>query len=528
MTDYVSDSADSGQSTPNKKQRLEPARAAPEASEGASKGESVGKEGTASNDSSAPKAAEKGRMFPQPLSPEDVTCSAHFDNVNKGARSDDKDNDNAARNPKLCEVDLCPLQQPAKRWHTITDKTVAGGRDWTRYIGITICDACFSFFRRNGTFDRSFRKPEETRSPCKLAESSPSKQPEPSGVSIPRDKKKDKSCAKLLQIQQPTTLKAEATTAKPISKVFHAQPVARKNEVHIKPFSSMDKSESKFIAPELSTIPMKARKTDAIYYNSKVGRNGKWCSKLKALRCITCSCRMDRCICRKKKKSTRPTNYAQPLAPSEKSSEPRDTSAGQSGGELSESECSEFEIIEEDCDSSNDSMSWEDADSDASERVVSHKASHVNVTEVEIEEDDRGGPSSLPPALVASELEDLGLLPSADGGGAGVRAAVEPHLEGEDADRRELKAEHPPEQRDKQKPIKVRIPRWRLGCEDFLRPYRDESEQANLDSISEALEGMGNTVRGLEDSLSSIGSSLASQIAELRQTVLETEWESLQ
>eukprot|EP00960_Hanusia_phi_P048921 759257-Hanusia_phi.AAC.2 len=532
LTSRPADSADSGHSTPSKKPRTDATRPAPEGSEGLGpRAEPCAAPGS----SSGPRAADKGRALPQPLSPEDVTCSTQFDSSNKGPRADDDGGSGGGgRHPKLCEVDLCPLPQPAKRWHTITDKTVAGGRDWTRHIGITICDACFSFFRRNGTFDRSFRKPEETKSLCKPTEPSPSKPAEASSASTPRDKKKEEICAKSLPMPQVKERRNEVSPVKPCTTSQHpAQTGTKTMESSLKPVGSLKSSESKFIAPELSTIPMKARKTDAIYYNSKVGRNGKWCSKLRALRCVNCSCRMDRCICKKKKKNPRSSDDSRASAQAEESSEPREVKpAGESGGGGSESESSEFEIIEEQYDSSNDSMSWEDeVEGEQSERVCSSNAATFDVAELVMVQEEQGiaDAPTQPPVLDVSPREGPQLPPRPEASVAPVAGATSSSPVSEGPCVREAEAESPVQQEEERLPIKLRIPRWRLGCDAFLRPYQDrEPEQASLDSISEALQVMGQTVRGMRESLSSFGSSLSSEIAQLRQTVLESgEWESL-
>ena len=42
----------------------------------------------------------------------------------------------------------------------VTPDTTAGGRDWTSLMGKTLCDSCYSTFRKHGTFIRSVRTPE--------------------------------------------------------------------------------------------------------------------------------------------------------------------------------------------------------------------------------------------------------------------------------------------------------------------------------------------------------------------------------
>ena len=45
----------------------------------------------------------------------------------------------------------------SKKWRVVTEGTSAGGRDWDALVGKTLCDSCYSTFRKHGTFVRSIR-----------------------------------------------------------------------------------------------------------------------------------------------------------------------------------------------------------------------------------------------------------------------------------------------------------------------------------------------------------------------------------
>jgi hypothetical protein len=42
----------------------------------------------------------------------------------------------------------------------VTVTTVGGGQDWQPLFGMTLCDLCYSTYRKHGTFIRSVRTPE--------------------------------------------------------------------------------------------------------------------------------------------------------------------------------------------------------------------------------------------------------------------------------------------------------------------------------------------------------------------------------
>jgi len=58
-----------------------------------------------------------------------------------------------------CAYESCPRPPNAKstKWRLVTPGTTAGGRDWSAYTGTTLCDGCYSTFRKHGTFSRSVR-----------------------------------------------------------------------------------------------------------------------------------------------------------------------------------------------------------------------------------------------------------------------------------------------------------------------------------------------------------------------------------
>jgi len=71
-------------------------------------------------------------------------------------------------NPEPCTLNPSTLKpqhstlnpQPSIKWRVVTPDTTAGGRDWTSLMGKTLCDSCYSTFRKHGTFIRSVRTPE--------------------------------------------------------------------------------------------------------------------------------------------------------------------------------------------------------------------------------------------------------------------------------------------------------------------------------------------------------------------------------
>jgi len=58
---------------------------------------------------------------------------------------------------KMCCFTQCPSPMHSKKWRVVTKGTRAGARDWAPLLGQTLCDSCYSTFRKHGTFTRSVR-----------------------------------------------------------------------------------------------------------------------------------------------------------------------------------------------------------------------------------------------------------------------------------------------------------------------------------------------------------------------------------
>lgn len=58
---------------------------------------------------------------------------------------------------KICACELCPSPLHSKKWRVVTAGTCAGGRYWELLVGQTLCDSCYSTYRKHGTFVRSVR-----------------------------------------------------------------------------------------------------------------------------------------------------------------------------------------------------------------------------------------------------------------------------------------------------------------------------------------------------------------------------------
>ena len=61
------------------------------------------------------------------------------------------------KSQKMCCYQNCPAPMQTKKWRTVTPGTTAGGRDWTLLLNQTLCDSCYSTYRKHGTFARSQR-----------------------------------------------------------------------------------------------------------------------------------------------------------------------------------------------------------------------------------------------------------------------------------------------------------------------------------------------------------------------------------
>ncbi|KAJ1488058.1 hypothetical protein T484DRAFT_1784529, partial [Baffinella frigidus] len=78
--------------------------------------------------------------------------------------------DAADKGGEQCAYECCPSRGGPSRgsararekdkWRVVTPDTTAGGRDWTALAGKTLCDSCYSTFRKHGTLVRSVRTPE--------------------------------------------------------------------------------------------------------------------------------------------------------------------------------------------------------------------------------------------------------------------------------------------------------------------------------------------------------------------------------
>mmetsp|Transcript_12536 Transcript_12536/g.29310 ORF Transcript_12536/g.29310 Transcript_12536/m.29310 type:complete len:500 (+) Transcript_12536:182-1681(+) len=66
----------------------------------------------------------------------------------------------AGKQSKVCFYDLCPSPGQSNKWRTVTEGTAAGGQNWDGLMGKTLCDSCYSTFRKHGTLVRSIRTPE--------------------------------------------------------------------------------------------------------------------------------------------------------------------------------------------------------------------------------------------------------------------------------------------------------------------------------------------------------------------------------
>lgn len=58
---------------------------------------------------------------------------------------------------KMCCYQHCPSPLHSKKWRVVTPGTSAGGRDWEPLVDQTLCDSCYSTYRKHGTFVRSVR-----------------------------------------------------------------------------------------------------------------------------------------------------------------------------------------------------------------------------------------------------------------------------------------------------------------------------------------------------------------------------------
>lgn len=61
---------------------------------------------------------------------------------------------------RTCLYEHCPSPMHSSKWRVVTATTVAGNRDWQSLFGMTLCDSCYSTYRKHGTFIRSVRTAE--------------------------------------------------------------------------------------------------------------------------------------------------------------------------------------------------------------------------------------------------------------------------------------------------------------------------------------------------------------------------------
>lgn len=66
----------------------------------------------------------------------------------------------AGKQHRVCFYEQCPSPLQSNKWRIVTCGTTAGGRAWGSLVGKTLCDSCYSTFRKHGTLVRSVRTPE--------------------------------------------------------------------------------------------------------------------------------------------------------------------------------------------------------------------------------------------------------------------------------------------------------------------------------------------------------------------------------
>ena len=66
----------------------------------------------------------------------------------------------SCKQQRMCMYEHCPSPMHSSKWRVVTATTVAGGRDWQSLFGMTLCDSCYSTYRKHGTFIRSVRTAE--------------------------------------------------------------------------------------------------------------------------------------------------------------------------------------------------------------------------------------------------------------------------------------------------------------------------------------------------------------------------------
>ena len=81
----------------------------------------------------------------------------HDNDPAAGPRLDESDFKGLTSKGRMCFYRDCPAPTHSKKWRIVSKKTSAGNRNWAWMIGQTLCDSCYSTFRKHGTFVRSVR-----------------------------------------------------------------------------------------------------------------------------------------------------------------------------------------------------------------------------------------------------------------------------------------------------------------------------------------------------------------------------------
>ena len=56
-----------------------------------------------------------------------------------------------SKQPRMCAYEHCPSPMHSNKWRVVTPQTSAGGRDWLPLLGMTLCDSCYSTYRKHAT-----------------------------------------------------------------------------------------------------------------------------------------------------------------------------------------------------------------------------------------------------------------------------------------------------------------------------------------------------------------------------------------
>jgi len=104
-------------------------------------------------------------MHDCPITWPEHTCGEHAPSTSTLADKPAKGRKTAAKGSscktqRTCLYEHCPSPMQSSKWRVVTATTVAGNRDWQSLFGMTLCDSCYSTYRKHGTFIRSVRTPE--------------------------------------------------------------------------------------------------------------------------------------------------------------------------------------------------------------------------------------------------------------------------------------------------------------------------------------------------------------------------------